>query len=452
MKRTSLIFASLAFILSIIALIWPAIYNGFPLVYSDSGSYIYSGFYNQIPIDRPIFYGWFVRHLSLATSLWFVIIAQAIIVWYTLYCLVKLVKSDNAWLLNFLIISLLSFTTGLSNYTSQIMPDIFSGIMIISVALLFTSKKLTSFDIILFIVISLCGVVHLSNLILLTGMTLVALFTLGIKRFSYKYIIRLVIVCVFPILTVLLVNKTFLNSFQLSRAPSVFIYGRMIETGVMQNFLSRNCNNNSYIFCDQIETLPNSAIGFIWEDDSPLFDSICRDIDWTYCWEEKNEALGKSINGVLKSGEHRNTLARIYASDFLKQITLFTVGIMTPQTEKSTTYKLIKDKLVYDLKGYLQASQFKKTQEFKVISILQLIMVILSALVFICYFFNRNPLLQLRQILLLSLIGIIGNALTVTIFSTVIDRYQARIIWIIPLIALIIIYKKGVALNRLDRL
>ena len=79
MKVTKQFFSSpyvvvtLATIISCLA----AFYNQFPLVYPDTGTYINSGFMGEVPQDRPIFYGLFLRHISLHHSLWFVILAQA---------------------------------------------------------------------------------------------------------------------------------------------------------------------------------------------------------------------------------------------------------------------------------------------------------------------------------------------------------------------------------------
>ena len=52
-------------LLSAFILIIPAFYNGFPLVYSDTGAYISSGMELIFPIDRPITYGLFMRLCSL---------------------------------------------------------------------------------------------------------------------------------------------------------------------------------------------------------------------------------------------------------------------------------------------------------------------------------------------------------------------------------------------------
>lgn len=47
-------------IVLLFVLMIPCIYNAFPLVTSDSGTYIASGIQGWVPIDRPLFYGLFV--------------------------------------------------------------------------------------------------------------------------------------------------------------------------------------------------------------------------------------------------------------------------------------------------------------------------------------------------------------------------------------------------------
>lgn len=67
-------------LLSIIISLFPAIINGFPILYSDSGTYIERAFSNIPPADRSIGYSWWIRATSWQTGLWPVIIAQAWIV------------------------------------------------------------------------------------------------------------------------------------------------------------------------------------------------------------------------------------------------------------------------------------------------------------------------------------------------------------------------------------
>ncbi len=67
-------------LVSVILLIVPALINGYPLLYSDSATYIESGMGLFVPIDRPIFYGLFIRIASMSYSLWFVVILQSLVI------------------------------------------------------------------------------------------------------------------------------------------------------------------------------------------------------------------------------------------------------------------------------------------------------------------------------------------------------------------------------------
>lgn len=67
----------IAFIFIVAVLLcYMGFYNRFPLVYSDTDSYMEMGFNNHVLPDRPITYGLFLRHVSLSESLWLVVFAQ----------------------------------------------------------------------------------------------------------------------------------------------------------------------------------------------------------------------------------------------------------------------------------------------------------------------------------------------------------------------------------------
>ena len=438
MINKKLILNSLLVLLSILALLWPAIYNGFPLVYSDTGSYIHSGFNSLVPIDRPIFYGLFVRHTSLAHSLWFVIISQAIVVWFVLFMAIRIINKVYPFTLTLLGVITLSLTTGVSNYTSQIMPDIFSAIVILGFTTLALSKEYKILDYILLLIVILSITLHLSNLIIVIGLGIICLILMILKFISFKKTPLLIFCILFPFLIIYGTNYSLTGKAKLSKASNVFIVARMIETGVVKDFLNENCNNDTYIFCNKIDQLPSSSVGFIWNDDSPLFDEECRSVNWTYCWEEKNEELGKLSLDIIKNPKYRNKLISRYSIDFFQQLIDFDIGVLTPQTKNSTSYRLIDEKIHNDLYSYTQSKQYGKVLKFKILSIIQYITVILSLLiVVILLLIKRNK--TLIQYLSLILFGIIGNALTVTVLSTILDRYQSRIIWLIPFVCFLIV-------------
>ncbi len=435
----------ITFILFVFALIliWPALQNGYPLVYSDSGTYINAGFTKIIPVDRPILYCMFVKYMSLKKSLWFVIIAQAFIVLFVIHMLTRKFTTKNITLLSIIIIVILSFTTGLSNYTSQIMPDIFSAIAIIGFAVILTSDKIGWRETILSLIVVFSAMTNFSNFFVLAGLLIVAIILWLFHFIKPKILLWGTIVTIAPFLLILSINKTYSGKFQISRAGSVFIIARMIETGIVKKYLVQHCENHKYILCDQIDSIPNSSADFLWNDNSPLYDTNCMKKGFDCCWESKNSKFSELINDILTTSDNSLQLSAIYLKDFFRQIVDFKIGVLVPMRDNSPPQNCIDFRFKNEIDSYKNADQYESTQEFKTMSFIQLISVIMSVLFIIAIFiFYRKLKIKTRHSILIIflILGILGNAMTVTIFSTVLDRYQARVIWIIPFIGLLLLY------------
>src|ERR1044071_8868647 len=102
--------------LAALVLMCAAFYNGFPLVYADTGTYIHSGFTLETPWDRPLLYGLFVRVFSLnGFSLWSVILAQSLIIsWLVYECFRAFTRVERPAVYAFATLSLLACFTGVS--------------------------------------------------------------------------------------------------------------------------------------------------------------------------------------------------------------------------------------------------------------------------------------------------------------------------------------------------
>jgi hypothetical protein len=57
--------------------------------------------------------------------------------------------------------------------------------------------------------------------------------------------------------------------------------------------------------------------------------------------------------------------------------------------------------------------------------------------------FRWRSMPQLRPLIILIMLGMVLNALICVYFSGVTDRYQARVIWLIPLLALMALRPPG---------
>lgn len=427
-----------------IVLIWPAIHNGYPLVYSDSGTYIAAGFSKQTPVDRPIIYSLFVRHMSLSYSLWLVLISQAFLVVFVIYMLVREFTEKNIALISIGIIVVLSFTTSISNYTSQIMPDIYSALTIIGISILLISKKMKKREYALAIVVVFSAMSHLSNIILLFGIAFLAFFSMLFRLIEKKIFFRILIISLIPVLCTLVVNKVYSGKFQISKASNIFLLGRMAEVGVVKDYLRENCGNNNYGLCEHIDQIPNLAHLFIWDMKSPLYDTVCVNNGWGSCWEEKNDDFGILVKDIIQTPKYRNQILAACTKDFFKQNVDIEIGPLSPQRDGTPVKNWIKFKFNNELTAYENANQYKSKLRFTTMSKIQGYMVVLSLVVIaLLLSFYKKMKLNKDHVLIITMLfaGIIGNALVVVSFSTVLNRYQSRIIWIFPLIALMLIYR-----------
>ena len=71
---------TLVALLSVACLIWPALWNGYPIVFADTGTYLSQAVHRYAGWDRPVFYSLFMLPLHLTVTVWPVVVAQALVV------------------------------------------------------------------------------------------------------------------------------------------------------------------------------------------------------------------------------------------------------------------------------------------------------------------------------------------------------------------------------------
>ncbi|MGH7211361.1 MAG: hypothetical protein ACREF1_07870, partial [Acetobacteraceae bacterium] len=81
-------------------LAWPAILNGYPLVFSDTGTYLSQALNHYLGWDRPVFYSFFLLPLHMGLTTWPVVAAQALIAAWVLriVCRTLLPARPGWWL------------------------------------------------------------------------------------------------------------------------------------------------------------------------------------------------------------------------------------------------------------------------------------------------------------------------------------------------------------------
>lgn len=426
----------------------PALYNGYPLVYSDTGTYINSGLELLLPEDRPIMYGLFIRLFSLKFSLWSVIYVQSMIVLYCLWHITKL-GFERVTYKGFIVgLFVLSSFTGLGWYSSQIMPDIFTFTAVSTIPLLLFKNRLNiGHRYILAFILVLSITVHFSN-ILIVVFTLFSLvlffnFHLGFKKSQINYTLPTV-----SILLSLIVSSStnFIvgGKTKINQGSHVFLMGKMLDSGVLKSFLDDKCTNNNYILCECKDSLPVNNRKLLWSANSPLYKYGG--------WEATNEPFNKIIIGIITSPKHLFLYA--YNSFFSSLSQLFQndigSGIVSEwyREPNSPPYGQIFKHFPLEFNEYIQSRQngnlWKQELDIKLVNQLYNVLLVICFIFIILYSTKYKIMKSHMQLVAFTLIiSLVFNAITVATLANVYDRLQARVSWFIIYLTLLILVTNG---------
>ncbi|MFC2137849.1 hypothetical protein ACFLTE_06715, partial [Bacteroidota bacterium] len=369
----------LLFTLSVFILILPAISNGYPIIHPDVGTYIASGFKKFIPIDRPISYGLFIRLMSLAHSLWLVIIMQSILFVLTLIIIFNYVIKTNFVMLKvFITIILLCLTTGLAVYTSVILPDIFSSISILCLIFFITYDKVPKSIIVFMCILYIyTNISHLSNFtsssIIVVSIIILSLLFRKLKQFNLlnKKLILIVSLIVLCWLIQPLINYNYSGSFKTYKPTYILVTANLIQSNILIEFLEENCDKQEYDLCQYLDELNGEfkrPPTFVWNHNSPLYKGGCLEKNWTNCWYEKNEAYKLIILDMFKEPKYIIKLLKNTIKNTSKQLYTINLSTYSPMLKGSAQHFNIGKFFKRELYQYESAKQSERTLKFKILN------------------------------------------------------------------------------------
>ncbi|HEY4789517.1 MAG TPA: hypothetical protein VIH57_25880 [Bacteroidales bacterium] len=445
-KYTKLILNLGLVVLSILSLIYPAIVNGYPLVYSDSGTYILAAPDHHVPVDRPIGYSLFIQFTGLSVSLWLTLLMQAIILVYITYRLFRDVfQIRKSLYYSSAVLILLSFLTGVSNFNSQIMPDIFVSVMVLVSAIFLLGKHRSILNSVLLSIIFLFTIIsHFSDLLVISMIGIILLaFNFWKRLFDWAKLSFFLALVIGGWLLFPTVNLIYGAGFTVSRTHNVFTVGRLIEEGIVGDYLSEYCGTKHYSLCDYKEKLPKQGFVFVWDMSSPLYSGDCMSRGWGSCWIEKDKEYGSLITDIVTTPKYFVRVAKMGIRSTYNQLTDFNIGMLTSMRENTPPNSAVRKYYNKEFIDYIMARQYKRDLYFPVQSYVQRVMVYISVVVILLFLLVRKlrNLIPGRFWLFTILIsaGMIFNAFICGTMSGVVDRYQARIVWLLPLLFMILL-------------
>lgn len=255
-------------------LAWPAAWNGYPLVFADSGTYLGQAILLYLGWDRPAFYSLFLHALHWRVTLWTVPLAQGLIAAHLLALALRVLdRPGPAPLL--LVAGVLAFGSGLPWLVAQIMPDVFTGLLAVALWLIgFGRARLGRWER-GWVALLAAGMVaaHLSHLPLTLGLALVggalAWWRAGAGA-GLRVARRMAAPAVLAVVALVAMNAAGHGRFSVSPFGSVFFAARLIQDGPAVRTLQARCDAAAWRVCALRDRLPMPANDFLWQPDGPL--------------------------------------------------------------------------------------------------------------------------------------------------------------------------------------
>ena len=431
---------ALVVLIAALMLLWPAVLNGYPLLFGDTGVYLVDGIEHHVSWPRPMFYGLFMLPLHLKLTMWPVVIAQAVIAATVLLGTMRgFLPRVSAWAL-VPVIFVLAVGTSLPWFVSQLMPDVFAGLLVLALAaLLLLPPGLGRVGQGLALLFSAgCITMHLS----LLPISLAVIVTLWVCRLVTRRslgvgeVARGVAVPALAALVLIGTNALLIGQPSMSPYGKIFLLNRILVDGPGDRALQRECPRPDWTLCafkDEIPTIVDED-DMLWGKDAVINRAGGYKVVAPQAWPIIMAAVRAEPWTVLSTAL-RNTSEQFVAfrtGDALLRPSIFNDGIWSSvfSPEEQARYR---------------ASRQYRGLEL-VPSWLQVINVSVGAASLVLIAAGAVRALRRQEatggLLAAVMMALLANAFVAGALSGVFDRYQSRFIWLAPFALMVMLIKR----------
>ena len=424
-----------------------AIWNGFPLIFYDTGAYVLEGLGHIFFVERAPVYAGFLFLAGARFSLWPVVVVQALMTSYLILEVARIEVPGLTLRALVAIGALLSVFTGIAWYAGQVEPDIFTPMVILGAwLLLFRSERLTKAG--RYRVVTLTGLAvacHPSHLGLLAGLVIVAALLKLVSRWHLpRPNLRLGLIGLAIALSLIVAgNFVMTGKLFLTKSGSVFLFARLMQDHIVKQLMDDTCppaGTINWRLCAYKNRLPKSANAWLWGENSG-FHALGG-----FTSQSQQDEDGRIIVESLKRYPVMHLRAAV--SDSLLQFVQFRTGDgIEPQlTILEPNFQRV---IPRQVPAYLEARQQRGLIRFKTLNLIHVpvgAMSVLGLLLLLQHASVRRSW-EAASLPALVLLGLIGNAVICGTFSNPHDRYQSRIVWLPTLVLLLAVTRDRRALQ-----
>ncbi len=413
-------------VVATLLLLAPALVNGFPFLFYDTGGYLDAAVNHLVKPGRSTVYGALLA-LGSRPDFWPVVVLQSALCVWVLALVMRVNGLGRRPLMLIALSALLTVATALPFVAGELMPDVFAGLTGLGLyLLLWRQEDLKRGEAVtLGVVIAFGGAAHSSVLAITLACVGAAAIGRALlpRRLPRPHLtLPLIAACGALVLTPV-TNLALAGRFASTPGGTGFIFGRLLEDGLVHRYLADACPQAGIEkLCAARMNLPATADDFLWDDDQ-TFNEIGG-------FEGGAAEMRQVIIGVLRSYPLENVTLALRA--VARQMVALQTGDLMSE-ELTDSYDVIADLYPHSNAAMMAARQQQNPpidfDRYSAVHVpVGLVATLLLAVVTVGAMVRGR-----RDIALLTgsaLAFLIANAAVCGILSNPHDRYQSRIIWV----------------------
>jgi hypothetical protein len=381
---------------------------------------------------RSLIYALSILPLHWNISPWPVIILQSFVAAWVIWLVTRTFSTRITVPRYLVLVALLSAFTSIGWYTCFLMPDILGPLAYLAIFLLFfAGERLSRIHRVGLGLVACWGITAHATHLLLAGslFLLIALFTALDRRAFRRNVPALAEVTAVLVLAVFaqLALYTFLDgkpSLNGQRPP--FLTARVIADGPGRWYLDSHCATEHWAACGRLVNLNSDADSFLWGDTAP-YESASEDD------QRQLEAQDVPFFLATLRAYPRQQVQRSLAN-FGQQLIDF--GLYDFDSSDWTLAQFSQT-ISSSRASYMRSREAHDALPLDRLTTIQFWTVVLSLAIIVGMFLLRFRVLS-RQLIGLTLVissMVLLNACLTGALSMVDERYQCRVIWLVPLLA-----------------
>jgi hypothetical protein len=434
--------AALAVLAGALLLAWPAALNGYPLVFSDTGGFLHQTLGPLMLWDKPWVYGPLLHGLHWRVTLWMPLAAQALLVSGMLWLMQRVLRGAATAAGHVLVCAVAAVLTTAPFTVALLMPDVLTAPLVLALALLgFARERLSGGEAAALVVVAMVGIAsHLSHVPIGLALALLPLLTLRVRGALLAGL-----PLVLGVALVVGTNAVGHGRAGLSPHGATFLLARLQADGPAARVIQARCPDASWYVCAFADRLPMDANDFLWDAGSPVNrapDGMPRFLGGALLSPEAGVIVGETLRAepiaVARAVLHNTVMQLLTAGigDTLGPENL--AAALRPRIAEGFSMREVAgfDASLQALGGLRAA-----VAPLAVVHALALLAA-LPLLVLAGWRAWRAGDAVRVGLLAAVLVGVVGNAAATGGLSGVFPRYQARIAWLLPVVAVLLLLPK----------